>query len=194
MLHHEQALTLSNPRLLAATYFGLLAILATMVVHGVLYALGVAEIIPIGESIALAAFVAACFGALYGERIVHSPFPFRNRVFWWAFVMVLTAMPFYDIGLIGLFIEHHTHLWIHASLKDILYWYWDTLWYSFLLVGFWFAIVAGLAAVLLREHLVYYLLHSLYLRRMPLEKEQRDSSLSNTTSHEGQYTHDERNR
>ena len=177
MSTEDEALTLTNPRLLTAAYFGLLAILATLVLNLLLYLLGIKQIIPMSDSIALAALVAACFGALFGERIVHCRAPYAKPVFFWAFLMVTLAMPVYNAFLIALLRVHYPAKFFHASLLYILQLYGDSLLYGFIFIGFWFALIAGLAAMYLRAHLVYYLTHSLYRRRMPPEK-----SIVNTAS------------
>lgn len=194
MSTEDEALTLSNPRLLSAAYFGLLAILATMILNLILYLLGIEQIIPIGESIALAAFVAACFGALFGERIVHSRAPYAKTVFFWAFLMVLVAMPVYNVWLIALLRMHYPANFLNASLSHSLRLYGDSLLYGFVFIGFWYALIAGLAAVYLRGHLVYYLTHSLYRRRMPPEKSTGSSSSATSfdeTANREEHGHDE---
>ena len=170
MSTEDEALTLTNPRLLTAAYFGLLAILATLVLNLLLYLLGIKQIIPMSDSIALAALVAACFGALFGERIVHCRAPYAKPVFFWAFLMVTLAMPVYNVFLIALLQVHYPAKFLHASLLYTLQLYGDSLLYGFIFIGFWFALIAGLGAVYLRGHLVYYLTHSLYRRRMPSEQ------------------------
>lgn len=105
--HEEEALTLSNPRLLSAIYFSLLAIIATIILDTVIYALGVEQLLPVFQGILLAVIIAAIFGALFGEKIVHSKKPYRMRVFWLAFFMVLVALPVYDLGFLFLFKYHH---------------------------------------------------------------------------------------
>ena len=160
----DQALTLSNPRTLAAVFFSMLAIIATLVVDMVLYALGIKQLVPISEAILLGVIVALFFGALFGERIVHSQKPYTKHVFFWAFLMVVVALPVYNIGIIYLMRENHITLFSHASLKQLVSLYLFVLMYSFILAGVWLAILAGLAALYLRGHIVYYILQSRYQR------------------------------
>lgn len=161
----DEALTLSNPRLLAAVYFSLLAVIATLAIDTVFYALGVEQLSPIYKEIFLAVIVAATFGALFGERIVHCERPYYKHVFFWAFLMVITALPVYNIGFIFLIKETHPSLFAHASLIHVMYLYLFVLAYSFILAGIWLAIAAGLAAMYLRGYLEYYILQSLYQQR-----------------------------
>ena len=164
MKTQDEALTLSNPRLLSAVYFSLLAIIATIAIDTVLYNLGVEQLLPISEEIFLAVIVAALFGALFGERIVHSERPYRKHVFFWAFFMVIAALPVYNLGFISLLRSNHASLFNHASLTHVMYLYLLILVYSFVLAGIWLAIAAGLAALYLRGYLEYYILQSLYQR------------------------------
>lgn len=166
----DKALEISNPRLLAAVYFSLLAIIATIAIDTALYALGIGQLLPISNELFLAVIIAACFGALFGKRIVLSEKPFHQHVFFWAFLMVITALPFYTLGFLYLMREHHSEVLAHSSLSNVMYLYLFVLVYSFILVGVWLAIVAGFAAIYLREYLVYYILESLYQpRKKPVE-------------------------
>lgn len=164
MKKKDEALTISNPRLLTAVYFSLLAIIATIAIDFVLYLFGVEQLLPISKEIFLAVVVAAFFGALFGEHIVHSVRPYRKHVFLWAFLMVIVALPVYNMGFIYLMKEEHSPLFIHASLTQIVYLYLFVLSYSFILVGIWLAIAAGFAAMYLRGHLEYYILQALHQR------------------------------
>lgn len=178
MTKHDEALTLSNPRLLAAVYFSLLAIIATLAIDTALYILGVEQFLPISKEIFLAVIVAASFGALFGKRIVHSQQPYRKHVFFWAFLMVIAALPVYNLGFIYLLKETHASLFAEATLTHIIYLYLFVLGYSFILAGVWLAILAGLAALYLRGYLEYYILQSLYQRRNesphPADESSRD--------------------
>ena len=165
MKTQDEALEISNPRLLSAIYFSLLAIIATIVLDTTLYALGIEQLLPFAKAILLAVVIAACFGALFGERIVHSAKPYYQHVFFWAFFMVIAALPVYNLGFLYLLKENHANLFAHATLKNLMHLYLLVLAYSFILTGVWLAIVAGLAAIYLRGHLVYYILQSINKRR-----------------------------
>ena len=161
----DEALTISNPRLLAAVYFSLLAIITTIALDTLIYVLGISQFLPISKAIVLGVIVAACFGALFGERIVHSEKPYCRHVFLWAFLMVISALPVYNLGFLYLLQENHADLFIRASLTHWVHLYLLVLGYSFILVGLWLAIAAGLAAMYLRGYVVYYIMQSLCQRR-----------------------------
>lgn len=165
MKAQDEVYMISNPHLLAGVYFALLAIIFTLGMDELLYLLGIDQIIPVGKAILLAAIVAACFGALYAERIIYSEPPYNLHVFMWAFLMVITALPIYTIGFVYLLQENHPELFVNPSLFSILYLYVVTLLYNFLLAGVWLALIAGLAAIYLRKHVVYYIVQSLNQRR-----------------------------
>ena len=165
MIIQDEALSISNPRLLSAVYFSLLAIVATLAIDLILYALGMEQIVPTFKAILLAAIIAACFGALFGARIVYSEKPYRKHAFFWAFLMVIAALPFYNIGFLLLLKQHNDTLFANATLSHWLYLYLFVLVYSFIIAGVWLAVVAGIAAVYLRSHVVYYIIHALSVRR-----------------------------
>lgn len=161
----DEALTLSNPRLLTGIYFGLLAVIATLSMDTLLYWMGVIQFVTISQEIFLAVVVAACFGALFGERIVHSKKPYSMHVFLWAFLMVIVAMPVYNIGFLYFMKENHAEFFKHTTLEHLFSLYLFVSAYSFILAGVWLAILAGFAALFLRGYLVYYIEHSLYKER-----------------------------
>lgn len=161
----DEALDISNPRMLSAIYFSLLAIIATILLDTVFYTLGVEQLLPIFKSIILAVVIAAGFGALFGKRIIYSQKPYKNKAFWWAFLMVISALPVYTLGFMLFLHHHHPDLFHGAAMLSIISMYFIVLLYGFLLAGFWFALIAGVAAIYLRGHLVYHLLNSLYVRR-----------------------------
>lgn len=156
----DEALTIPNARLLSAVYFGLLAIVATIIFDSLLYAIGFEQLMPISKAILLAVIIAVAFGALFGERIVHSHKPYHKHAFLWAFFMVLIALPVYNLGFIYLLKENHHELFSHTTFVHLAYLYLFVLLYSFILAGVWLAVVAGLAAIYLRGYLVYYLLET----------------------------------
>ena len=165
MNRKDEVFDISNPRLLSAVYFSLLAIILTIAIDMVVYALGIKQFLPIAAEIFLAVIVAACFGALFGKRIVYSSPPYHKQAFFWAFLMVLTGFPLYSLGFF-LFLQHYqTALFAQATLAHLAYLYLLVLFYSFILAGLWFAIIAGIAAIYLRKHLVYYVVQSLNQRR-----------------------------
>lgn len=159
-MKRDEALTLSNPRLLSAAYFCLLGVIVTIVINLLLYSFGITQLIPFFQAILLAAVFAACFGAIFGEKIIHSPPPYNRKAFLWGFLMVLVALPFYDLVFLYLINQYHPKLLDGLSAGNILTAYLFIILYSFILAGLWLAIAAGLAAMYLRGHIVYDILHS----------------------------------
>lgn len=153
---------LPNPRLLGAIYFSLLAVIATLVVDKLLYVVGKEQFLPTAEALLLAVIVAACFGALFAKRILHSDAPYRLHVFFWAVLMVVLALPVYDLGFLFLLKKHALTSFANENLSALLSLYLFILAYSFILAGLWLPIVAGISAIYLRTYLASYLMHSLY--------------------------------
>lgn len=158
----DEAITISNPRLLSAAYFALLAIIVTIAIDLTLYALGIEQIVPLFKAILIAVVLASSFGALFGERIVHCKSPYRKTSFLWGFTMVIAAIPFYALIFFYLYSQDH-HAIVEKANPLIMYCF--ILLYSFLFAGLWLAIAAGFAAMYLRGHIVYDILHSQYDRR-----------------------------
>jgi hypothetical protein len=170
MTNKEDAvLTISNPRLLSAIYFALLAVIANIIIDNLLYSLGVQKLLPFYQAFLLAACIAAIFGAIFGEKIVHSQKPYNKKVFWWAFLMVIVALPFHTIGFLYFFSGSHPHLF-EQNLYNLIEMYIIVLSYSFIFFGLWLAVFAGLAAIYLRGHLVYHILNSLNVQRKKPKK------------------------
>ncbi|RMX22072.1 hypothetical protein EAS68_00645 [Legionella jordanis] len=166
MSQEDQALTLSNPRLLSAVYFLLLSVILTCIIDVLFYFLGAEQFLPLFKAIVLAVIIAACFGALFGEKIVHSPKPYGHRVFLWGFLMVIAALPFYDLGYLLLANDGTSQSFWQGKPQESLQIYLFVLAYSFIIAGFWLAIAAGLAAMYLRGRLVYDILRSKYRRHI----------------------------
>ena len=131
----------------------------------------------VSQEIILAVVIAACFGALFGRRIVHCEKPYRNRAFLWGFLMVLAALPVYTFGFLYMIRETHAALIAHSSFSHLVHLYLFVLFYSFILVGVWLAIMAGVAAIYLRGHVVYFILQSQHQRRRraPIDTSTKDS-------------------
>lgn len=159
-MKRDEALSISNARLLSAAYFCLLAIVLTIMLDALLYAIGIKQLLPTFQAVLLAAFFAACFGAFFGEKIIHCPKPYHRKVFLWGFLMVIAALPFYDIFFLYFLNQYHPKVLDGLSFGNILLTYFIIILYSFLLAGFWMAIAAGFAAMYLRGHVVYDILHS----------------------------------
>lgn len=160
MPRKDEALALPNARLLSAVYFGLLAIIATIIIDTSLYLMGIGELIPTFKAVLLATAIAVGFGALFGEKIIHCRKPYRVTAFKWGFLMVLIALPVYDLFFLWMMHGHHPETFRGASITEWMGIYLIMLAYSFVLVGFWLALIAGIAAIYLRGHLVYDIMHS----------------------------------
>lgn len=159
-IRKDEALTVSNPRLISAIYFGLLSMIFTLVISTIVDALGLQRILPLFHAMILAGFVAALFGALFGERIIHSPSPYHRATFWWAFLMMLLAVPVYCLGFVAFFNIHHAPMFVNATFFDQLRFYVFILGYSYIIFGLWLAIFGGFCALYLRGYLVYYIMNS----------------------------------
>jgi hypothetical protein len=160
MARRDPALTISNPRLLAAIYFGLLSVVGTILINAFLTLFSINELIPVFEAILIGVLVASCTGALFGEQIVHCKKPYKRRVFWLGFIMVIASLPVFDLGLfICMVLENSTPTPI-TGIPSMLYSYLIVLAYSYILFGIFLAIASGLAALYLRGRLVYDILHT----------------------------------
>ena len=160
MKKSDPALTISNPRLLAAIYFGLLSVVGTILINAFLTLIGIEEIIPVFQAIILGMIVASCTGAIFGERIVHCKKPYKSKTFWIGFSMVIASLPIFALGLV-LCIDHaNTKAFSPITYHNIVYFYLAVLAYSYILFGFLLAIASGLAAMYLRGRLVYDILHT----------------------------------
>ncbi|WP_233586481.1 hypothetical protein [Legionella sp. km772] len=160
MAKKDIALSISNPRLIAAIYFGLLSVVGTILINAFLTLIGIQELIPVFESILIGVLVAGCTGAIFGEQIVHCKKPYKQRVFWLGFIMVLASLPVFDLGLVFCMLAEHTTPSSLLGIKSMVYLYLVVLAYSYVLFGIWLAIASGLAAMYLRGQLVYDILHS----------------------------------
>jgi hypothetical protein len=180
-MKRDEALDLSNSRLLAAAYFSLLAVIITIVLDTILYAMGITQLIPTFEALILAFLFAACFGAIFGEKIIHTPKPYGRKAFLWGFLMVIAALPFYDVIFLYLLNKHHPTMLEGLSFGNVVLAYLFVVLYSFLLAGLWLAIAAGFAAMYLRGHVVYDILHS---KADKLKDPKRVQPLGNQVEHQ----------
>lgn len=160
MKTQDPALSISNPRLLAAVYFGLLSVVGTILIDAFLVSIGIDEIIPVFEAVMIGVLVAGCTGALFGEHIVHCPKPYKARVFFLGFMMVIASLPVFVLGLIICMHLEHISPAPLLQIHSMFYYYITALAYSYVLFGIWLAIASGLAALYLRGQLVYDILHT----------------------------------
>jgi hypothetical protein len=156
----DPALIISNPRLIAAIYFGLLSVVGTILIDAFLTTIGIQEIIPVFQSIILGVIVASCTGALFGESIVHCKEPYKMRTFMLGFIMVIASLPVFVLGMVYLMKQPHSNFMNLSQTHDMFYVYIVALAYSYVLFGIWLAIASGLAAMYLRGQLVYDILHT----------------------------------
>ncbi len=159
MEEQDSALTISNPRLLAGIYFGLLSVVGTILINALLTLIGIKELIPLFEAILIGVVVAGCTGALFGEHIVHCPKPYKKRVFWSGFIMVIASLPFFAFGLTTCMILEHTAFMPVTGILSMIYLYLTVLAASYVLFGVLLALASGAAALYLRGQLVYDILH-----------------------------------
>ncbi len=160
-MKQDYALTFPNPRLLGAVYFGLLSVVGTILINGFLTLLGIEETVPLFHSIVVGMVVASATGALFGKEIIHCPKPYQMKTFWIGFFMVLASLPFFALGLeLGIANSPDQHQFSITNFRDFAYTYMIVLAYSYVLFGFLLAIAAGFAAMYLRGHLVYDILHT----------------------------------
>ncbi|KTD74693.1 hypothetical protein [Legionella waltersii] len=160
MKTNDPALSFSNPRLLAAIYFGLLSVVGTILINALLTTIGIEEIIPVYQAVILGMIVSSCTAAIFGESIVHCKYPYKRKVFWLGFAMVMCSLPIFDLGIVFLMREENAKLFAVTSLSSMVLFYLVTLAYSYVLFGVVLAVASGLAAMYLRSQLVYDILHT----------------------------------
>ncbi|KTD09044.1 hypothetical protein Lgra_2279 [Legionella gratiana] len=160
MKNEDPALTISNPRLLAAVYYGLLSVVGTILIDVLLTSMGIMEVIPLFRSIVLGVIVASITGALFGESIVHCPKPYKLKTFFLGFIMVLLSLPFFVLGMMFFMEEVEKPIIKITNFHDLIGTYFIVLGYSYILFGFVLAIAAGLASMYLRGQFVYQILHT----------------------------------
>ncbi len=160
MNKQDPALEFSNPRLLASVYYGLLSVVGTILINAFLTTIGYVELVPLFKAIILGMIVASITGAIFGERIVHCPEPYKLKTFLLGFIMVLLSLPFFDLGLL-LFMDTTENQALKVNnFSDFLYAYCVVLLYSYILFGFLLAIASGLASIYLRGQFVHHILYT----------------------------------
>lgn len=156
----DEAAQIASPRLLSAAYFALLSIVATILIKGSWHLIDMRQFIPIFQAILLGAAIAAIFGALFGERIVHCKKPYRLKTFLYGLLMALIALPFYVLFYALLIHLNNPSFFLNNELTSPFTMYAFIFIYSFFTTGWWVAILTGFAAMLLRGHFVYDILHT----------------------------------
>ena len=160
MKKRDLALKFSNPRLLAAIYYGLLSVVGTILINALLVFIGIDETIPLFKSVILGMFVASASGALFGKAIIYCPRPYLAKTFWLGFIMVIASLPIFALGLHFFMEEENNLLFSLVNVRAMIYHYIQVLAYSYILFGFFLAIAAGCASMYLRAYLVYDILHT----------------------------------
>lgn len=189
MKKQDPALTISNPRLLAAIYFGLLSVVGTILINAFLTTIGIEELIPVFQSIILGVIVASSTGAIFGESVVHCKKPYKAKTFWLGFIMVIASLPVFDLGLVLLMDEAHSSLFATVKFHSMVYLYLVVLVYSYILFGFLLAIASGIAAMYLRGQLVYDILHTDERRKQRRVKKQADAKVKSEEPHKVRVSH-----
>lgn len=156
----DPAVTFSNPRLLSAIYFGILSVVATLLINAFLNILGLAQDAPLFQSVLWGMIIASITGAIFGKYIVQCPEPYRLKTFLTGFFMVLLSLPFFVLGVAMLMRSSDTSLWQLTTWHNFYFVFIIMLGYSYLLFGFLLAIAAGLAAMYLRGSFVGHVLHT----------------------------------
>lgn len=156
----DQAMKFHNTRLLSAVYFGLLSVVGTILTDGFLSIMGVPRVIPEFQGILLGMLVASIMGALCGELIIHCKKPYLTKTFIIGFFMVIVSLPVFDLGILYFVSQSNPALYSLAQQQGLLYLYLYILGYSYLLFGLVLAVASGIAAMFLRGHMVYDVMHT----------------------------------
>lgn len=160
MSKHDPACTVSNPRLLAAIYFGLLSVVGTLLIDAFLTSVGFEHVVPVFQAVVLGMIIASGTGALFGEQIIHCKKPYKAKTFFLGFIMVIASLPVFALGLMLLMERADPDLYSMAKFHDMVYIYLVILAYCYILFGIVLAIASGFAAMYLRGRLVYDILNS----------------------------------
>ena len=163
--HVPASLNLNQKRLLSIVYFSSLAIILTIGLYYVLLMIGARPFIPLHLGILLSVFVAAIFSYLFAPLILSYQTNHLRHAFGWSFLMIIVALPIYDIGFLYLLLKSNHALSDGANFQSIMLMYLAIILYSFVLVGLWLAPLAGIAGIFLRHRILTYLGQSLYERR-----------------------------
>jgi branched-subunit amino acid transport protein len=157
-------------RQFTAIYYVVLSIFVTLVFQSVFYALGARELLPFLKHLLLSIVIAAIFAALFAKTILKCEKNQKVKIYILGFLLVLCAMPFYNLGLLYIFSSQHPSLFqAGRDLKQYGIVYGFITIYNFLLAGLWLAILSGFAALHLRL--------KLYPDYVRFVKEQSDPSI-----------------
>ena len=143
----------SATRTIAAFYYCLLSIIATIFIQILLFTFGMSELIPVLMSFVLALPVAWLSGMIFGNRIIGSNTNNRWQCFLWGMFLLVVALLIYDLLLLIVLQNTHPNMYnLGTGLKDSLILYLLIIIYSFVLIGSWLSILSGFAAIFLRDH------------------------------------------
>jgi hypothetical protein len=156
----DRALNVENARILCGAYYGLLAVVFTLSLDAIILFLGYKQLIPLFAGTLLAMSIASVFGYVFGEKIIHTKFPYLKKVFFYGWIMTYSALPFYCVGLVWFYLSAHSEVMHSLNLLGFLKLYAETVGHAVLLVGSWLSLFSGLAALYLRSYLVYYVYDS----------------------------------
>lgn len=156
----DEALSIDNPRLLSAVYFATFITIMTVVILFILYSFGIDFRIHMLSLVVLSITIFALFGALFGKKIIYADKTKRFKIFLYGFLLVLSALPFYDIFILYFMQNSETYMLKIEDASHLMLVYSFIVLYSLFGAGFWLAILSGFAALYLRRHLVYTYIQS----------------------------------
>lgn len=157
MMNIEFFMSLSKSKSvkIAILFYCGLSIIATLTIKFITYLMGANELLPLAKSLFLGIIVAIPFSAYFGSKIIRLQPPNRIKAFGLGVLLVLVALPFYDLGLLYIFQEVHPDLYdAGTDFSHLLLLYGLIFIYSLLLSGIWLAILCGLASIYLREKII----------------------------------------
>ncbi len=161
----DDALIISNPRLLCAIYFGIISFAYMIIALNILIAQGLVLRIPFAHALVLCGCINALFGALFGEKILLHPRPCALATCFWAYLMILLATPFCTIGVLFSLEINQAPSILGLNAQGLVNFYLSLLVHHYVLGGFGLGFLAGFAALYLRGSLVYNLINSTNSRR-----------------------------
>lgn len=148
-IHNTQQI---SPRIIAAIFYTIISLLATILVQLMLHGFGMGELIPWHYSLLLTPPIAWCSAWCFGRLIIFGKSRRKLLCFFWGVCVVLVSLPLYDLCL--LFLLRHIHPSMYRageSLAAYFQLYLMMVCYSLILIGSWLALLSGFAALYLRH-------------------------------------------
>lgn len=140
---------------IGAIYYAVLSIIATLVIKYITHMMGFGELFPLFRTLILGIVTASIFGSFFGRWVINLKKPYKTKAFWLGFLLVIVALPFYDLGLLYIFTDTHPSLFAGGSgANHLALVYLFIIIYSFILSGIWLAILSGLASIYLRDKFI----------------------------------------